>query len=106
MDLFSANTLDQPHRRGLAIKTLQWVLCAVKPLTIQDLVRAVALQADGTADSVVTESFLAQVCGSFIIVTNSGVVRFAHRSVEEFLINCSLPGFQGVETRSRTRTLK
>lgn len=97
MDLFSTNTLDQPHRRGLAIKTLQWVFCAVKPLTIQDLVRAVALQSDGTADSVVTERFLVQVCGSFIIVTNSGVVRFAHRSVEEFLTQCSLPGSRGVE---------
>ena len=98
MDLFSANTLDQPYRRGLAIKTLQWVFCAVKPLTVQDLARAVALQSDGTADSVVTEGFLLQVCGSFIIVTNSGVVRFAHRSVEEFLTHFSLPGSRGVET--------
>ena len=91
-DLFSLNTQDQAYRRELAIKSLQWVFCAFKPLTLEDLAQAVALGSDGTIDTVVTSSFLLQVCGNFIIVTNSGSVRFAHRSVKEFLTRILLPG--------------
>ena len=79
------NTQEQPYRQALAIKALQWVFCAFKPLTIEDLARAVALDSYGYTDSVVTGSFLLQICGSFIIVTSSGSVRFAHRSVKEYL---------------------
>ena len=79
------NTQDQPYQRGLAIKALQWVYCAFKPLSIEDLAQAVALDSDGNTDTVVTGSFLLQICGSFIIVTSSGSVRFAHTSVKEYL---------------------
>ena len=91
------NTQEQPYRRALAIKALRWVFCAFKPLTIEDLAQAVALDSDGNTDTVVTGSFLLQICGSFIIVTNSGSVRFAHRSVKEYLTHSRLPGFGGLE---------
>ena len=68
------------------------MFCAFKPLTIEDLAQAVALHSDGNTDTVVTGNFLLQICGSFIIVTNSGSVRFAHRSVKEFLMRNLLPG--------------
>ena len=84
------NTQDQPYQRGLAIKALQWVYCAFKPLSIEDLAQAVALDSDGNTDTVVTGSFLLQICGSFIIVTNAGSVRFAHRSVKEYLTHSGL----------------
>ena len=84
------NTQDQPYQRGLAIKALQWVYCAFKPLLIEDLAQAVALDSDGNTDIVVTGSFLLQICGSFIIVTNSGSVKFAHRSVKEYLTHSEL----------------
>ena len=92
-DLFSLNTQERPYQRALAIKALQWVFCGFKPLTIEGLAQAVAFDSDGITDSVVTGSFLLQVCGSFIIVTNSGSVRFAHRSVREYLIQDLLPEF-------------
>ena len=84
------NTQEQPYQRGLAIKALQWVYCAFKPLSIEDLAQAVALDSDGNTDTVVTGSFLLQICGSFIIVTNSGSVKFAHRSVKEYLTHSGL----------------
>ena len=84
-DLFSLNTQEQPYRRALAIEALQWVFCAFKPLTIEGLAQAVAFGSDGSIDPVVTGDFLLQVCGSFIIVTNSGSVRFAHRSAKEYV---------------------
>ena len=59
---------------------------------MEDLVQAVALGSDGTIDTVVTGNFLLQICGNFIIVTNSGSVRFAHRSVKDFLSRDLLPG--------------
>ena len=46
----------------------------------------------------VTGSFLLQICGSFIIVTNSGSVRFAHRSVKEYLKQDWLSGSQEFES--------
>lgn len=64
---------------------------------MKDLAQAVALDSDGNTDTVVTGSFLLQICGSFIIVTNSGSVRFAHRSVKEYLTHSRLPGFGGFE---------
>ena len=85
-DLFSLNTQEQPYRRALAIKALQWVFCTFKPLPIEGLAQAVAFGSDGSTDTVVTGSFLLQVCGSFITVTNSGSVRFAHRSVKEYVM--------------------
>ena len=91
------NTQEQPYRRALAVKALQWVFCAFKPLTIDDLAQAVALDSDGNTDTVVTATFLLQICGSFIIVTNSGSVKFAHRSVKEYLMRDLLPGSQGFE---------
>lgn len=95
--MFLLNTQRQQYRRALAIKALQWVFCAFKPLTIEGLAQAVALDSDGNTDTVVTGSFLLQVCGSFIIVTNSGSVRFAHRSVKEYLMQTLLIGPQGFE---------
>ena len=97
-DLFSLNTQEQPYRRALAKKALQWVFCAFKPLTIEGLAQAVALGSDGSTDTVVTGSFLLQICGSFIIVTNSGSVRFAHRSVKEYLTHSGLNGFGGLRS--------
>ena len=73
------------------------MFCGFKPLTIEGLAQAVALDSEGTIDTVVTGSFLLQVCGSFIIVTNSGSVRFAHRSVKEYLMQALLPDCQGFE---------
>ena len=96
-DLFSLNTQEQPYRRALAIKALQWVLCAFKPLTIEGLAQAVAFNSDGSTDTVVTGNFLLQVCGSFIIVTNSRSVRFAHRSAKEFSMQYLLLDHRGVE---------
>ena len=89
------NTQHQPYQRDLAIKALQWVYCAFKPLSIEDLAQAVALDSNGNTDTVVTGSFLLQICGSFIIVTNSGSVRFAHRSVKEYLTYSGLTDFGG-----------
>ena len=92
--MFLLNTQRQQYRRALAIKALQWVFCAFKPLTIEGLAQAVALGSDGNTDTVVTGSFLLQICGSFIIVTSSGSVRFAHRSVKEYLMRSFPPGSQ------------
>ena len=98
IDLFLLNTQQQqPYRRALAIKALQWVLCAFKPLTIEGLAQAVAFNSDGSTDTVVTGSFLLQVCGNFIVVTSSGSVKFAHRSAKEFSMQYLLLDHRGVE---------
>ena len=57
--------------------------------------QAIALESNGTSDSVVNEGFVLLLCNNFLIVTRAGVVRFAHSSVEEYLLRSKLPG--GVE---------
>ena len=74
------------------------MFCAFKLLTIEGLAQAVALDWDGSTDTVVTGNFLLQVCGSFIVVTNSGSVRFAHRSAKEFSMQYLLLDHHGVES--------
>ena len=91
-DLFCLNTQNQPTLTALAVKALQWVFCAFKPLKIDSLAQAVALRSDGSSDPLVIERFLLLVCGNFIIVTSNGSVKFVHRSVKEFLMQAKLPG--------------
>ena len=73
------------------------MFCAFKPLTVEGLAQAVAFGSDGSTDTAVTGNFLLQVCGSFIILTNSGSVRFAHRSAKEYSMEYLLLDHQGIE---------
>ena len=89
-EMFEVNTQDEPHVKSLVIKALKWVLCTYKPLSIGALVEAVALDSSGQVDSFVTAELLLQACSNFIILTRSGCTRFAHRSVQDFLLNSSV----------------
>lgn len=83
--VFELNTQGQTHVHGLAIKALNWVLCCFKPLTLESLVEAVALDSNGKRDPVIDQSFVLQMCSNLIRVTDAGVVKVAHRSVREYL---------------------
>ena len=85
-DLFAVNTQGQDHKRSLVTKALQLVLCSLSPLSMEGLVQAVAHDADGNVDPFMNEAFLLQIGNNFIRVTKNGTVKFAHRSVKEYLV--------------------
>lgn len=89
-ELFKRNTqiLQRRHTiRSLAVKALRLILSAFKPLRIDNLVQAVALNSEGDIDEAVNEKLISQVCSNFIIITKSRTVRLAHRSVKEYLVH-------------------
>lgn len=91
-EIFVLNTQDQGHVRSLVVKALRWILCSFKPLTMDALVQAVALDSAGHVDPFVDQDFVLQICSNFITVTASGCVKIAHRSVKEYLMRSELPG--------------
>ena len=72
------------------MKALRWLLSAFKPMRIDSLVQAVALNPKGDVDGAVNEKFILRDCSNFITITKSDTVRLAHRSVKEYLVH-SLP---------------
>ncbi len=74
------------------MKTLQLVLCSFQPFKLKDIVQAVALDTDATIDPAVDEDFVLRLSSNFLVVTGAGSVRFAHRSVKEYLMQSILPG--------------
>ena len=69
------------------MKAFKWVLCSFRPLALEALIQAIAMNVDGSVDHVIDESFVLQLCTNFIVVTKSGIVRFAHRSVKEYILH-------------------
>ncbi|KAL8689587.1 MAG: hypothetical protein Q9218_004776 [Villophora microphyllina] len=90
-ELIKHNTRNQPHSQYLAAKALQWMLASLKPLNMDILIQAVALDSAGNRDPMVDERFLLRICSNLIIRATSGVVKFAHRSVKEYLRGRDLP---------------
>ncbi|KAI9772499.1 MAG: hypothetical protein M1840_000704 [Geoglossum simile] len=83
-DVYDMNT--EGGYGELAAKAFKWVLCSFEPLHIDVLVSAVAIFADGRWDETFTkDSMLNRFCSNFIITDDSGIVRFAHLSVREYL---------------------
>lgn len=93
-EIYKMNTQDQDYRSNLAIKSLQWVYRSYQNLPLEFLVQAVALDEQGLVDPVIDDKFVLTICSNFVIVTRSGEVRFAHRSVKEFLKSSMSDAFE------------
>jgi hypothetical protein len=68
-----------------AIRALRCVLGAFQPLTIHQLVEAVAIEPGGAIDRSIDGSYILDVCSNFILVDVSESVSLAHLSVREYL---------------------
>lgn len=91
-DMFVINVQDQQYLRSLFVKAMKWTLCSFKPLTLEDFIRSIALDSSGTIDKAVDQDFVLQICSNFVVMTKSGHMKFAHRSVKEYLLAGRLPG--------------
>ena len=74
----------------LAKKVLTWISTAIRPLKIEELQIALALEgadsASAVADNIIPESIVSDTCAGLVEVdATSGVVRFIHYSVKHYL---------------------
>ena len=86
----------KPSPKELCVKVLRWVVCATRPLKLQELEEALKLEytvETGLFDSdnalLYTERDIELACGSLLTV-RSGTVQLIHLSTGEFLKNRSI----------------
>jgi NACHT domain/Ankyrin repeats (many copies) len=81
-----------PHniRRNRALHVLQWITATVRPLSVDELDFALAIQVDSQiyperGALMRGELDILEACGSFVEITPHRQVRFVHASVRDFL---------------------
>lgn len=89
-----AGEFTDDTQKKWALKTLQWVLCAKRPLSPEEILEATALELLDTAmDSTFKPErmassleYLIHVCGNFVALDErTGRLHFVHYSVQEYL---------------------
>lgn len=90
--ILDMNTRPGTYDRIYAMRTLQWILCAVESLPIEELAKAVSIDSDGRFNSEVDGPLLLEICSNLIVLTEFNTCRFAHLSVGDFLLRPE--GFQ------------
>jgi hypothetical protein len=102
------------YERELGIRVLSWVLTCKRPLTIRELVAGLAVESGDThVDSagIIDIKLILEVCGGLVHLSGPGEitnvqgfaveeemeqqVRFAHATVQEFIIDHKLELFNG-----------
>jgi len=92
MDPLYARALDQLSgvNRGKHVirAILQWIVCAIRPLTLQELGHALQLDLGETA--LALEKFITFTCRQFVHVDKNGKVSLIHETVRAFLLRDDL----------------
>ena len=84
---------SQPGDKELAMKTLSWLFRAQRPLRMEELLEALALEEyepdrslDNVLENKLMPSDLLECCKSLVVFNNSsGLVRFTHFTVQQFI---------------------
>jgi hypothetical protein len=73
--------------RAIAERSLKWLLCAQRRLSVEEFLAAVSVGAEGTITTKLSKERVLDICYNLVIFdTELSVFRFAHLSVREFLI--------------------
>ncbi|CAM1509524.1 Fc.00g032630.m01.CDS01 [Cosmosporella sp. VM-42] len=89
-DSLSRIMQQSPERRSVAMATLSWLYHAERPLTVSELLQALAIHIDPTArrlrdEDAFSPNIVIDVCAGLVVVDSQrDVVRFAHYSVYEY----------------------
>lgn len=88
-EVMSRTLAQHPDYVALARKVIYWVFYAVRPLTLQEIQHALAVEPDDTfleEDSIVDEELLVSVCTGIITVQHeSDVVGLVHYTAQQYL---------------------
>ncbi|KAF7503927.1 hypothetical protein GJ744_003008 [Endocarpon pusillum] len=82
--IYSENTIVGYESCIHAARAYKLLLCSFKPMTLNQLVSAVAMQEDGNSHPDVSGPYILDICSNFITVTRDEV-QFAHASAREYL---------------------
>ncbi|KAJ5642154.1 hypothetical protein N7490_006154 [Penicillium lividum] len=83
-EIYDMNVSTDEDRRA-AERTLKWIMCCRRPLSIEILVEAVSLDSNGDHDEAVDADYILAICSNFIVIDHKQMVQFAHLSVREYL---------------------
>ncbi|KAK8205729.1 hypothetical protein IWZ01DRAFT_484963 [Phyllosticta capitalensis] len=80
----------QKSHRSTANATFRWITCAYRPLDLQELYEAIAIEEGDDHfhwDRVITDSnkFL-KACGDLVVIQVDGTVRLAHETIRQFFL--------------------
>jgi ankyrin repeat protein len=84
---------QNPVKMNLAQQIFKWIACAKRPLLMAELAEAIAFgPSDASWDStkIPDASRLIQACGHLAVLDDDGTARFAHHTVQQFLIGLPL----------------
>ena len=92
-EIYELNFRASPRDKINAQNCYRMVLCSGMPLRSSILANAIALNADGSFNSFVNESYIQAICSNLLVLDGEGCVQFAHLSVVEFLKSDTFGGF-------------
>ncbi|KAI0873882.1 hypothetical protein GGS24DRAFT_461484 [Hypoxylon argillaceum] len=82
--------IESQHQtnRDWAIRTIQWVCFAMRPLTSTELTHALAVDQDDTElskDDIISTDLLVEYCGGLVVIEpDSEIVKFVHFTTQEY----------------------
>jgi ankyrin repeat protein len=76
---------SEARGRALAIRALQWLMCALQPLDTRQFIEAVSFDSTGQATHVSKNDIIALLRNFVVVDEESDVFRFTHLSVREYL---------------------
>lgn len=77
------NVVESPGNSELVTTLLTWVVCAARPLTVEELREALRLDIDEVLPQL--DKTAGSICGNLIYVDSQSKVRSAHHTVQEYL---------------------
>ncbi|CAG8371539.1 unnamed protein product [Penicillium salamii] len=103
-EIYDMNVSTDEDRRA-AERTLKWLMCCQKPLSIEVLVKAVSFDSNGALDQAVDEDYLLAICSNFIIIYHNQMVQFAHLSVREYLASSAKHSYSTANAQTARTSL-
>lgn len=85
-ELWDLNIAYGSESREIAKKVFKWIIASKTPLKLKDLSAAAAYRSSGDLDAEADENFVNALCSNFIFIEQTGLVRFAHISVRDYLL--------------------
>ncbi|KAG4261953.1 hypothetical protein FPRO03_11421 [Fusarium proliferatum] len=97
---------QSPSHRDLAKRVIAWITCALRPLTVEELRHALAVEvgkAELNRDALPETNIILQVCVGLVTVGESdGIIRLVHYTTQEYFEKTKITWFPEAENEITT----
>ncbi|QGI99499.1 hypothetical protein CEK26_012568 [Fusarium fujikuroi] len=97
---------QSPSHRDLAKRVIAWTVCAMRPLTVEELRYALAVEvgkAELNRDALPETNIILQVCVGLVTVgENDGIIRLVHYTTQEYFEKTKITWFPKAENEITT----